>query len=818
MRMRDLLLAKWRNRAKQAAVAAGSAVAAGASVSASLGPVDRIMNRWDDDVGPRYAIELEKVYKLARTAGFKKASGQTKASLQYTTPNFTEVLGDLARVKVEKAKLARALPSFDVMDDAAIAALHDDQMLWIGKHYKTNVSKTIRTSVTGKLTAGLGRAEAGRAIRGAVERELDKVVVPDGFRGSQAKYFEGLAANAATVGRVRGQIRSFIDLGVTRYEIVNPKDKRTSVICSHLAGKVFLVEHGRRQIESEAGATKPDDIKKAHPWKSIGEIKAIAPKAGDAGPKQSAALAKNGLSQPPYHFRCRSTVDVSTNQGAITSEERAGLGPAPKPRPVPKPGKLPKPTTKPKPAAAATKPATLPVGLVGGPARAANTKQWANSLNREKREAFTEWSQEGYIDIREVDLLGPKKFLANDIVEGFFEPEDAIAAHKAMIEALETAPIHQGTIHRGLSNIQLKDMKQFQKGGTMELKSISSFTRSRKAAEGFAVPPDPVVDDALRFVTMEVKVSGRTLAHDIEALSLAKVDEAEVVVMKGSKFKIKTVKNVKGVHLVLEEEPLGATVAAALEPSIPSARRLAALPSAVSKDDSVNFSKALGRAITKRNGPGARAAMQKMLKDNFGIATNSKVVKRARLLYQSTIRGANGAAGAEGTILIRESVRTGAIRDLKNFILGKKSTTTSAGLNTFIHEEIHHTINVASQQAFIAIQSNPAALYVEEVATELAAREVGAKLGYKALAASSYQRSIDDMVKTVAKIGGMSVDEAADTVTVGALAFRHGGSAGLPAATNSHKHIDNFVEAMPVLTKSQKTQLRKALDRKKVLD
>jgi len=403
-RMRELLLGRWRLRSDQAATAAGRIIARGGTIKAAVSRVDSIMAKWSSDVELRYGSDLEDIYFLARVAGWKKATGQTKQSLGYDIPNFTEELGDDASVKKASAGVT---PTYDLFDKAAVEALHDDQMLWIGNHYDRNVRDAIRTGTTPAIIAGQGRIEAGRTMEAHLRRELGKVHVPDGFRGSDAKYMEGLAANAATVARVRGQIRSFQDAGITRYEIVNPNDRRTSPICRHMSGKVFTVEHAARQIESEAGATNPDDIRKAHPWLSATELMRVSSAAGHisgpAGIKDSKSLADAGQALPPYHFRCRSTVDVSTSAGSWKPlSPREAIPPVP-PRPPPVAGPKKRPTAKPKPASVATRAATMPPPTLGAPTADATAAEMLAS-KATKSEAI----KEGIMDARLVELTTPK--------------------------------------------------------------------------------------------------------------------------------------------------------------------------------------------------------------------------------------------------------------------------------------------------------------------------------------------------------------------------------------------------------------------------
>lgn len=317
MRMRDYLTGKWRVRAKEASARAGSIVAGGGKLKAAYVAVDKVMGKWSGDVKPRVTADLANIYKLARKAGWKKAKGKTKASLQYVVPNFTEEL-DSGRelVKKAKSKSTDVVPSMDLVDEKAISDLQDDQMLWIGRHYGANVRAAVREAVNPSVLEGIGHDVAGRRVAEALARELGKVVVPNGFRGSDAKYFEGIAANTATNARVRGQIRSFGEIGVTRYAIVNPMDDRTTQICAFMNGQVFTVKDAENQIARSSAAKSPAGVKAAHPWLGADKVKGIFGKSGTKG------LVDNGLALPPYHFRCRSTVDVSFESMSFADLER----------------------------------------------------------------------------------------------------------------------------------------------------------------------------------------------------------------------------------------------------------------------------------------------------------------------------------------------------------------------------------------------------------------------------------------------------------------------------------------------------------------
>jgi len=304
-RLREYLLKEWRDRSKKAAEKAGSMAERGASSAQIAATIKRIMRPWAKAVTPRFNREIAEVYRLARIAGHKKATRQTKASLQFDTPNAT------AEVKKAAGFKAQVLPSFDVVDDGALRAIKDQQTLWIGEHFDKNVAQTIeKTTREAMETGAVGRA-AGKVMAERTRDALGIFSTPKGFTGTDRQYFEGLVANAATVARAQGQMRSFASIGVTYYEIVNPSDERTCPVCDTMNGKIFSVRQGVDQMVRDLEATTPEDMRKAHPWLSPGKLANVTSGKGPQGPKDAKALADAGFSSPPFHFRCRCTVDVS---------------------------------------------------------------------------------------------------------------------------------------------------------------------------------------------------------------------------------------------------------------------------------------------------------------------------------------------------------------------------------------------------------------------------------------------------------------------------------------------------------------------------
>lgn len=293
VRSRDILQVKWVARATQASETAGRAVANGATLSSALSQADKIMSSWKQDVTAPYLRNVASAYQLARIAGHKRVKGKLK-SLQYSV---------VERLVEKASKNPTAVVRFDLLDQKAVKALQEQELMWIGSVYD-GIAPTVRGGVKPALLAGLSKSEAGKMVSDALAKALKDVAIPDGFKGSSAKYFEGLAANAITNARVAGQIGSFSRLGVTKYEVVNPMDDRTTLICREMNGQVFYVSDAMSQLGDMQAASTPDQYKSAHPWLSLSKIQSL--KSSGRG-----ALTKAGQCFPPYHFECRSTVDIS---------------------------------------------------------------------------------------------------------------------------------------------------------------------------------------------------------------------------------------------------------------------------------------------------------------------------------------------------------------------------------------------------------------------------------------------------------------------------------------------------------------------------
>lgn len=310
-RTRSFMLKAWQKRANEATKKAVALAKKRKKPEEIAAAINAIMEKWRTDVLSVFISEFSLAYRLGREVGYKKATRQIKTSLRYGLPKQTTV------TKADNIG-AELLPSFDLVDRQNLKALTKHQTFWIGDFYKGGVSQQI-AATTKNVMARLGEGSTivGREMGKQIRDNFKNVRIPSGFVGTPKSYFSGLTANAFTVGRVHGQMRSFAEIGIKSYTISNPVDKRTCKRCAHLDGKRFTTKQGVDAMHNELSAKSKAGVKAAHPWLSLGEIQKLSPKpgyvGGKAGAKDAKALSEAGQALPPFHFKCRCTVDIGVD-------------------------------------------------------------------------------------------------------------------------------------------------------------------------------------------------------------------------------------------------------------------------------------------------------------------------------------------------------------------------------------------------------------------------------------------------------------------------------------------------------------------------
>jgi hypothetical protein len=212
---------------------------------------------------------------------------------------------------VFKADTAAIAGVFTVLDEEAVAYLAESQVFWLGQHFDATTVEAIRDAGWIDLAGRTGK-EAGEALRRKAEHSFGV----GAFAAHGNAYFQGVAINAATTARVTSAVFEMRDLGITRYRIVSVLDERTTPICVHLDGKLFSVEDAAARMDQIVRSGTPQGVKDLHPWRPndfLDDLDAVGVDLKPGVQLSDAAAVKTaeaGFGFPPYHFGCRTTVDI----------------------------------------------------------------------------------------------------------------------------------------------------------------------------------------------------------------------------------------------------------------------------------------------------------------------------------------------------------------------------------------------------------------------------------------------------------------------------------------------------------------------------
>lgn len=212
--------------------------------------------------------------------------------------------------------------SFTQRDRRAITAINRQQVFWVNNFYSDHLSDRIRAvSNDVLLQQGLGRREAGKALRQALQQEFGlkpggkspfALEVPARYAGNPDLYFEGVASTSSHQARTFGKMTAFDQAEVKAFRLVNPDDERTGVICQQMSGQEFTVASGVKQMNDVLGAKDPADVKNIAPWLSGQQIKDALDGAKTGSRQATARLENAKIILPPFHAFCR-TEPVAIN-------------------------------------------------------------------------------------------------------------------------------------------------------------------------------------------------------------------------------------------------------------------------------------------------------------------------------------------------------------------------------------------------------------------------------------------------------------------------------------------------------------------------
>jgi SPP1 gp7 family putative phage head morphogenesis protein len=188
-------------------------------------------------------------------------------------------------------------------------------------------SRQARAIVAEGVFEGLGREEIAELLDA-------RLGVRAGMARSRA-YWNVVAATFAARSRTYAQLASYDEAGIERYVFEAVLDERTTDQCASLHGRTFETQKSLELFRRVEASRDPEDVKDITPWLRVGRDpegrrvmftqarngtrtfvgEVVRSRVGqrDAlpqlrGMKSSGDLQEMGLSMPPLHGLCRSTI------------------------------------------------------------------------------------------------------------------------------------------------------------------------------------------------------------------------------------------------------------------------------------------------------------------------------------------------------------------------------------------------------------------------------------------------------------------------------------------------------------------------------
>ena len=223
----------------------------------------------------------------------------------------TAVVQDTRTATRQKHRKLTVSPNLSQVDREGVAALRETTSLFFAPEYERQAARfteRARKRLADGLERGAGRVEIARDLR----EEFAASAIHD-------RYWQTVAAVHTNRARSFSSASSYLDAGVTRYEVQAVLDERTTPICEFMDGKIFEVGRAIDQFQAFEAADNLDQIKdQIMPFMRVkgndivlpsgSRVAEITADRGFARPMSDKSLNEEGIHMPPYHFGCRTTV------------------------------------------------------------------------------------------------------------------------------------------------------------------------------------------------------------------------------------------------------------------------------------------------------------------------------------------------------------------------------------------------------------------------------------------------------------------------------------------------------------------------------
>lgn len=267
-----------------------------------------VLRKADDEAA--LVILLRKLQALYRTIGDTALQRLLQISIEEIEAAGTAAaalaavraldLGQLALANLPQTELAElneliyrvgaeaVAPRFSLglPDRRALDLIGQQNLFWLGEHYNEAVAGDLEPLLRQAFEEGWSRVRLAEAL-GAKFKDL---------RVDEQAYYSDLADHTVRKLRELGRIAGYERAGIEYVKVKAILDRRTSLICRCLHGRLIAVKRLVEQRQAILTAAGKDELKAAQAW--ITDFH---------GPTDE---LPQGVAGPPYHYKCR-TITVA---------------------------------------------------------------------------------------------------------------------------------------------------------------------------------------------------------------------------------------------------------------------------------------------------------------------------------------------------------------------------------------------------------------------------------------------------------------------------------------------------------------------------
>lgn len=298
---------------------------AGMSRAAEADALRNALDTLDVDWTKMSADGRDKIVSAARDALAAPADYVAPKVADTFTVFGQKIVGDTKTDAKRRYKLDISA-SLSSVDEKVINAVGASQGNYVRDQYgnrSTALSLKVKDVVSSGLEQGLGSAD----ITSNIKDQLG-----ESAQARSDAYWGMIAMTFANRARTYGNLSGYASAGIEWFTFEAVMDERTSLICSMMHGKRFQVSKAIDRYNQVEADKDPEAITQLQPWLkaadgkisyTIGDTTHHVASVGAGGAASNvmsdAKLEAAGITTPPLHGNCRSTIVPDEGTGAEAS-------------------------------------------------------------------------------------------------------------------------------------------------------------------------------------------------------------------------------------------------------------------------------------------------------------------------------------------------------------------------------------------------------------------------------------------------------------------------------------------------------------------